>query len=44
MSVVCKDYEEFKEKMNSLIKTNLPNWRLVMLEADNDGAVIEKNI
>lgn len=44
MSVVCENYNEFSEKMNSLIKTNLPNWRLVMLEADNDGAVIENNI
>mgnify|MGYP003314184916 CR=1 FL=1 len=30
--------------MNKLIKTNLPDWRLVMLEADNDGAVIENNL
>lgn len=44
MSVVCSDYDNFEVQMNSLIKTNLPNWRLVMLEADNDGAVIEKNI
>ena len=41
MSVVCENYDEFSKNMNSLIKTNLPNWRLVMLEADNDGAVIE---
>lgn len=44
MSVVCENYKEFSDKMNSLIKTNLPDWRLVMLEADNDGAVIENNI
>ena len=44
MSVVCENYNEFSDKMNSLIKTNLPDWRLVMLEADNDGAVIENNI
>ena len=44
MSVVCDNHNEFSEKMNSLIKTNLPDWRLVMLEADNDGAVIENNI
>lgn len=44
MSVVCKEYDEFESKMNELIKTNLPNWRLVMLDADNEGAYIEKNI
>ncbi len=41
MSVVCDRQREFELKMNKLIKTNLPNWRLVMLEADNDGAYIE---
>ena len=44
MSVVSSNYEEFELGMNKLIKTNLPDWRLVMLEADNDGAVIEKKI
>ena len=44
MSVVYGDTGDFKSQMESLIKTNLPNWRLVMLDADNDGAVIEKNI
>ncbi len=44
MCIVCSDYDKFESQMNSLIKTNLPNWRLVMLDADNDGAVIEKNI
>lgn len=44
MSVVCSNYEEFEYNMHKLIKTNLPDWRLVMLEADNDGAVIENNI
>lgn len=44
MSVLCKDSEEFEIQMNSLIKTNLPNWRLVMFSADNDGVVIQKNI
>lgn len=44
MSVVCKEYDEFESKMNELIKTNLPNWRLVMLDVDNDGAYIEKSI
>lgn len=44
MSVVCENSVEFEIQMNKLIKTNLPNWRLVMLEADNDGAVIDKNI
>lgn len=41
MSVVSKDTKEFEYNMNELIKTNLKNWRLVMLEADNDGALIE---
>ena len=44
MSVVSGDISDFKSQMESLIKTNLPNWRLVMLDADNDGAVIKKNI
>lgn len=44
MSVVSGEAEAFESQMQTLIKTNLPNWRLVMLEADNDGAVIEKNI
>lgn len=44
MSVVCDSFAEFENKMKKTIETNLPNWRLVMLEADNDGAVIEKNI
>lgn len=41
MTIVDKDYEAFEYNMNELIKTNLKNWRLVMLEADNNGAVIE---
>ena len=44
MSVVCNNADEFEVKMKELIKTNLENWRLVMLEADNDGVIIEKNI
>ncbi len=44
MSVVAENADDFKSQMEALIKTNLPNWRLVMLDADNDGAVIEKNI
>lgn len=40
MSVVSKDNKEFEYNMNELIKTNLKNWRLVMLDADNTGAVI----
>jgi len=44
MSVVCSQNDEFEHQMNNLIQTNLPKWRLVMLEADNDGAVIDKNI
>lgn len=43
MLLVSKNVNEFKENMTSLIKTNLPDWRLVMLNADNDGAIIEKN-
>jgi len=41
MSVVSKDCTSFEYNMNELIKTNLKNWRLVMLEADNVGAIIE---
>ncbi len=44
MNVIEGDTAEFENRMQSLIKTNLPNWRLIMLKADNDGAVIEKNI
>ena len=44
MSVVCDKAQEFEFKMNELIKTNLPGWHLVMLEADNDGVVIDKLI
>ncbi len=41
MSVVSKDNADFEYNMRNLIKTNLKNWRLVMLEADNEGAVIQ---
>lgn len=41
MSVVSKDNKEYEYNMNELIKTNLKNWRLVMLEADNTGACIQ---
>ncbi|MBE7052108.1 MAG: homoserine kinase [Ruminococcaceae bacterium] len=41
MSVVSKKNKEFEHNMNELIKTNLKNWRLVMLEADNTGACIQ---
>ena len=44
MSVVCNNADEFEFKMNELIKTNLQNWRLVMLEADNIGVITDKNI
>lgn len=44
MSVLQGDTKEFENQMQSLIKTNLSNWRLIMLRADNDGAVIEENI
>ncbi|MBR2404296.1 MAG: homoserine kinase [Clostridia bacterium] len=41
MSVVSKDNKEYEYNMNELIKTNLKNWRLVMLDADNTGACIQ---
>jgi homoserine kinase len=41
MSIVGSNYDAFEYNMNELIKTNLKNWRLVMLEADNEGAVIQ---
>ncbi|MBQ4629559.1 MAG: homoserine kinase [Clostridia bacterium] len=41
MSIVGSDFESFEYNMNELIKTNLKNWRLVMLDADNEGAVIQ---
>lgn len=41
MSIVGSNYDTFEYNMNELIKTNLKNWRLVMLEADNKGAVIQ---
>lgn len=39
LSIVDKDFEQFEEQMNNLIKTNLKDWRLVMLTADNEGAI-----
>ncbi len=41
MSVVDSQNTEYETKMNELIKTNLKNWRLVMLDADNDGACVQ---
>ncbi|MBE7050357.1 MAG: homoserine kinase [Ruminococcaceae bacterium] len=41
MSVISKDNADFEYNMRQLIKTNLKNWRLVMLEADNEGTVIQ---
>ena len=41
ISVVDKDYEQFENAMNNLIKTNLKNWKLKMLCADNNGVVCE---
>ena len=38
LSIVDEDFEHFEEQMNNLIKTNLKDWRLVMLTADNEGA------
>ena len=42
ISVVNKDHDEFEDNMNRLIKTNLKNWRLVMLSADNHGVVCDR--
>lgn len=39
MGIVQGDYAQFEKQMNSLIATNLKGWRLVMLDADNEGAV-----
>lgn len=41
MSVVSKNNKDFEYNMRELIENNLKNWRLVMLEADNDGVVIQ---
>ena len=39
VSVIDKDYEQFENSMNNLIKTNLKNWNLKLLSADNTGVV-----
>lgn len=39
MGIVEGDFAQFEEKMNNLIQTNLKGWRLVMLSADNEGAI-----
>lgn len=39
MGIVDKDFAQFQDKMNNLIETNLKGWHLVMLEADNEGAI-----
>ena len=39
MGIVDRDFAQFEEKMNNLISTNLKGWRLVMLTADNEGAI-----
>ncbi len=41
MSVVDRDNTDYERNMNELIKTNLKNWRLVMLDADNEGACVQ---
>ncbi len=41
MSVVDASNTEYEYNMNELIKTNLKNWHLVMLDADNEGACIQ---
>lgn len=39
MGIVSGDTEHFETQMNNLIATNLKGWRLVMLSADNEGAI-----
>jgi len=39
MGIVEGDFAQFEDKMNNLIKTNLKGWHLVMLNADNEGAI-----
>ncbi len=41
MSVIDKNNKDFEYNMNELIKTNLNNWRLLILEPDNTGALIQ---
>lgn len=43
ISVVENNHDEFATKMNELIATNLKNWKLYMLHADNDGVVCTYN-
>jgi len=38
MAIVDKDFEQFENKMNKLILSNLKGWRLEMLSVDNEGA------
>ncbi len=41
ISVLDKDYDRFEKSMNNLISSNLKNWSLKMLTADNNGVVCE---
>lgn len=43
ISIVENNHDEFEKKMNELIATNLKNWKLYMLHADNDGVVCTYN-
>lgn len=43
ISVLDKNSDVFEQRMNNLIETNLSGWRLVMLKADNEGAVYLDN-
>lgn len=43
ISIVENNHDEFEKKMNELIATNLKNWKLHMLHADNDGVVCTYN-
>ena len=38
MAILDKDFEQFQDKMNKLIKTNLKGWKLEILTVDNEGA------
>ncbi len=42
ISVVSDNHDEYEKNMKNLIDTKLTKWRLVTLEADNEGLKIEK--
>lgn len=41
ISVLDGNYDDYCYKMNNLIETNLKDWHLLLLEADNDGVIAE---